>query len=160
MKTSTEKIRLTINNLDQIKHKKIYWPIFFLSLCIRLAKYSSLYFLLFSLLRGHGFSYKNLSFWKTILGITGAELTEALPIKGIGGFGTWESGWALTFKLLSFEPRIAILSGIGVHVITNLFEYMLGIASILILTLPYIRKGKAESVSPPASQSSLPKFLA
>jgi len=139
-KISVEKIALTIDCLSQIKRKKIYWPIFFLSLFIRLAKYVSLFFLLFSLLRSHGFVLRELSFWKTILGITGAELTSALPIKGIAGFGTWESAWALTFQLMDFESRLAILSGIGVHLLTNLFEYSLGIISILILTFPFLKK--------------------
>jgi hypothetical protein len=81
-----------------------------------------------------------MSIWKTILGITGAELTSVLPVKGIAGFGTWESAWALTFQLMKFQPDIAIISGIGVHLITNIFEYSLGIISILILLLPFLRK--------------------
>ncbi len=140
--SSLHKIRLTIDGLEHIKNRKIQWPLFLLSLLIRLAKYGSLYFLLLSLLHNHGFSLANLSFWKTILGITGAELTGALPIKGIAGFGTWESGWALTFQLMDFEQRIAILSGIGVHLISNLFEYSLGILSILFLTLPFLNRKK------------------
>jgi hypothetical protein len=74
-----------------------------------------------------------------ILGITGAELTSILPIKGLGGFGTWESAWALTLTQLGFESRIAILSS-GIHLISNLFEYILGLASILILSSPRYRE--------------------
>lgn len=140
-KTSVKKICLTIDELRRIRRRKIDWPLFILSLGIRLAKYLSLYFLLFSLLRSHGFSLENLSFFKTILGITGAELSSALPIKGIGGFGTWESAWALTFMLLGFEKRIAILSS-SIHLITNIFEYVLGIASILILSIVHTRGKK------------------
>lgn len=132
--TSVNKIRLTIDHLTRIRKRKIEWYLFSLSLGIRLAKYLSLYFLLFSLLHSHGFSLVNLSFSKTILGITGAEMSSALPIKGIGGFGTWESAWALTLMLLGFEKRIAILSS-GIHIITNIFEYILGVASILILSV-------------------------
>ena len=141
-RTSINKIQLTIDALQHIKERKIQWPLFFLSLVIRAAKYGSLYFLLLSLLKSHGYAFSNLSFWKTILGITGAEMTGALPIKGIAGFGTWESGWALTFQLMDFEQRIAILSGIGVHLISNIFEYSLGILSILILSLPFFNQKK------------------
>lgn len=130
---SLTKIRSTIDELQKIKKRGIAWPLFILSLGIRMAKYGALYILLFALMRSHGFSPDNLSFSKTILGITGAELTSALPIKGIGGFGTWESAWALTLMLMGYEQRIAILSS-GVHLITNLFEYVLGIASILYLS--------------------------
>ncbi len=131
---SVLKLQLTIEELKKIKERRVGWPLFILSLGIRFAKYSSLFLLLYALLRSHGFSLESLSFSKTILGITGAELTSALPIKGIGGFGTWESAWALTLMLMGFEKRIAILSS-GVHLITNLFEYLLGIGSILYLTL-------------------------
>ncbi|UCE39790.1 MAG: flippase-like domain-containing protein [Candidatus Aminicenantes bacterium] len=131
---SVHKWQLTIDELNKIKERRIGLPLFALSLGIRLAKYSALYFLLYALLRSHGFSLESLSFSKTILGITGAELTSALPIKGIGGFGTWESAWALTLMLMDFEKRIAILSS-GIHLITNLFEYALGMGSILFLTL-------------------------
>ncbi len=139
-KTSIIKIQLTIDELKIIKKRRIQWPVFLLSLLIRAAKYGSLYFLLLSLLHNYGFSLSNLSLWKTILGITGAEMTGALPIKGIAGFGTWESGWALTFQLLDFEQKIAILSGIGVHLISNLFEYSLGILSIFFLTFPFLKR--------------------
>ncbi len=138
-RSSIEKIRLTVDELDKIKKRKISWQLFLLSLGIRLAKYVSLYFLLFSLLRSHGFSLESLSFSKTILGITGAELTSALPVKGIGGFGTWESAWALTLTLMGFETRVAILSS-GIHLITNFFEYFLGILSILVLVFRRSKK--------------------
>jgi len=141
-KISVEKIQLTISHLFQIKKRKIFWPLFFLSFFIRLAKYGFIYFLLFSLLQNYGFSLKDISFWKTILGTSGGEFTSVLPIKGIAGFGTWESAWALTFKLMDFEPRLAIISGIGVHLITNLFEYSLGIVALIILAFPFLRKAK------------------
>jgi uncharacterized membrane protein YbhN (UPF0104 family) len=144
-RVTIEKLRFTIESLKQIKTKKIYWKLFGLSMLMRLAKYGTLHVLLASLLKTHGFTLKTLNFWKTILGITGAELTSALPIKGLGGYGTWESAWALTFRLMDFEPRLAIISGLGVHLITNLFEYSLGIISIIILVLPLIRKAKKKN---------------
>jgi uncharacterized membrane protein YbhN (UPF0104 family) len=139
---SVEKLRLTIASLGQFQERKIYWPIFALSLLIRLAKYISLYALFYALLRSHGYSLHDLSFWKLILGLSGAELTSALPVKGLAGFGTWESAWALTYRLMNFDPRLAIISGIGVHLLTNIFEYSLGTASILILAWPYLNKSR------------------
>ena len=141
VKVVQEKSKLTQRELIRIKQDRNHWFLFFLSLGIRLAKYFSLYVLLFALLRSQGFHWDDLSFAKTILGITGAEMTSILPIKGIGGFGTWESAWALTLTLLGFESRIAILSS-GVHLITNLFEYLLGISSILTLTYLSFRRTK------------------
>ncbi|MFC2160792.1 lysylphosphatidylglycerol synthase transmembrane domain-containing protein [Acidobacteriota bacterium] len=136
---SIEKLQHTVKDISRIKKGRNSLPIFLLSLGIRMTKYGALYILLFALLQVHGYTLESLSIWKTILGITGAEMTGYLPIKGIGGFGTWESGWALTLMLLGFESRIAVLSS-GIHLVTNLFEYTLGLLSILILALPISKK--------------------
>lgn len=140
---SLEKFRGTIDVLQITRNHSSSWLILLLSFFIRLAKYSSLFFLLHSLLQIHGFSLSELSFWRLILGTSGAELTSALPVKGLAGFGTWESAWALTFRLMGTEKNIAILSGLGIHFITNLFEYSLGIISLFLLALPHFRPNQS-----------------
>jgi uncharacterized membrane protein YbhN (UPF0104 family) len=137
---SIEKFQATIESLCEAKKKRLDFSLFCLSLLIRLGKYASIYFLLFALLHSHGFTLRSLSLWELILAVTGAELTAVLPVKGIAGFGTWESAWALAFALMNFDQSLAIISGIGIHLITNLFEYSLGIGSLLILALPWTRK--------------------
>ncbi len=139
---SREKLGATAESLAIIQERRLALPFFVLSLVIRACKYVSIYFLLFALMRSLGFGFADLSFWKLILGITGAELTSALPVKGLAGFGTWESAWALTFGLMNIDQRFAVLSGLGVHLVTNLFEYSLGIGSLLILALPFLRRGR------------------
>lgn len=129
-----EKLEATSRDVRAVERRKISLPLFGLSTLIRLAKYAALFFLLHSLLHNRGFTLAELNFPKTILGITGAEMSSALPIKGIGGFGTWESAWALAFRLLDFPSELAVVSGIGVHLITNFFEYILGIAAMLVLS--------------------------
>ncbi len=135
-----EKLEKTVATLAQVRSAGIDVPIFVLSLLIRLAKYVSIYALFYAFLKAHRYSLHDLSFWVFILGLSGAELTSALPVKGLAGFGTWESAWALAFRLLGFDPKLAVISGIGVHFLTNLFEYTLGLASILVLVCPYLRR--------------------
>jgi len=137
---SKEKLAATAESLALIQEKRLTLPFFVISLGIRACKYVSIYFLLFALMRGLGFGFQELSFWKLILGITGAELTSALPVKGLAGFGTWESAWALTFGLMNIDQRFAVLSGLGVHLVTNIFEYSLGVGSLIILALPFLRR--------------------
>jgi uncharacterized membrane protein YbhN (UPF0104 family) len=139
-----DKLASTAETLGWVQRRKIFWPAFFLSLIIRFLKYFSLFFLLYALLRSRGFSLEASNFWKCVLGLTGAELTSVLPVKGLAGFGTWESAWALTLGFLGFDAQTAILSGIGVHLLTNLCEYSLGIGSILVLLVPYLRKRRRE----------------
>jgi len=141
--TAVNKLELTIQSLESIQGRGKAIPIFLLSLLIRLAKYISVFALFFALLRSHGFSLGDLSFWTFILGLSGAELSSALPIKGLAGFGTWESAWALSFRVMDFDPQLAVISGIGVHLLSNTFEYSLGIGSILILAWPYFRRKRA-----------------
>jgi hypothetical protein len=126
----------TVAALGRIRDRRVYWPLFGLSLVLRAAKYGALYCLLFALLHSFGFTMGSLSPAKTVLGITGAEFTSVLPVKGLAGFGTWESAWALAFRLMDFDPELAVVSGIGVHLITNLFEYGLGIAALLVVFSP------------------------
>ncbi len=137
-RTAAEKFELTIRSLEAIQQMGNAVPIFLLSLLIRLAKYLSIYALFFAFLRSYGYSVHSLNFWIFILGLSGAELTSALPLKGLAGFGTWEAAWALTFSRLAFDPKLAVISGLGVHFVTNLFEYSLGVAAILILVGPYL----------------------
>ncbi len=150
---SKEKLGATAESLALIQEKRLALPFFVLSLGIRACKYVSIYFLLFALMRSLGFGFPDLSFWKLILGITGAELTSVLPVKGLAGFGTWESAWALTFGLMNIDQRFAVLSGLGVHLVTNIFEYSLGIGSLLILAMPFLRQQRS---SPSSADPRLP----
>jgi len=140
-----EKAAAVLESFRTIRARNVYLPVLLLSFFIRLAKYASLFLLLIALLRSHGFLPALPDFWKMILGTSGAELTSALPIKGLAGFGTWETAWALTYKLMNFDTRLAVISGMGVHLITNLFEYSLGFLSLVILALPYFKKAKHQN---------------
>lgn len=135
-----EKVGTTIRALDDIRKRRIYGRLFLLSLAIRLGKYLSLFALFYALLRSQGFVLADLSFETVILAITGAEMTSALPVKGLADFGTWESAWVVALRLMHFDPRLAVLTGFGIHLITNLFEYSLGLVSLLILLVPYFWK--------------------
>jgi len=134
-----QKMSLTIEAVEAIQGRGIYSAVFFLSILLRLLKYGSLYFLLHALLLNQGFPLAALNFWKVILGIAGAELSANLPVQGIGGLGTWETAFALAFRLMGYEERIAIVAGFGLHLITQLFEYSLGALAILLLALPALR---------------------
>ena len=138
VKRIIDKLLLTAQDLERIKRcKNAYGKIILSSFLIRGFKYGSLYFLLHSVLFQFNFRLQDLNFINVFLGILGAELSAVLPIHGVAGFGTWESAWTLTFKMMGyFDPKIAIVSGFGVHLTTQAFEYFLGIIALLILYLP------------------------
>ncbi len=132
---SRVKLAATLDELREVRKRGVYGRVLVLSVLIRIAKYAALYVLLFALLRSRGIGWAELSVGKIVLVITGAEMTSALPIKGLADFGTWESAWALAFRLMGFDASLAVLSGLGLHLITNLFEYSLGLAALLALTV-------------------------
>lgn len=130
-----QKVRLTIEAIDTIRARGVYARVFVLSLALRVLKYGSLYFLLHALLLRQGFPLAALNFWQVVLGIAGAEFSANLPVQGIAGLGTWETAFALTFRLMGYDERIAIVAGFGLHLVTQLYEYGLGVLAILLLPL-------------------------
>ncbi len=159
-KTVLDKIELVRESLDRARRPGLMSVVLVQSFFIRLAKYVSIYFLLWGFLGSHGYRLTDISFWRTNLGLTGAEFTAIFPVKGLGGFGTWEMAWTVTFQLLGFPVVLAAdklflikSTGLGVHLTTNLLEYGLGLAGILLLLLPYLRRRRDEArkMNAPAS---------
>jgi uncharacterized membrane protein YbhN (UPF0104 family) len=138
-----DRARGTIESVEAIQRRKIYWSVFGVSFLLRLAKYGSLYFVLHALLANQGFPLATLSFWKVVLGVAGAEFSANLPVQGLAGVGTWETAFALAFRLMGYEERIAIVAGLGLHLITQLFEYALGAVALVLLGLSSARREAA-----------------
>ena len=68
----------------------------------------------------------NLSYLEVVFASSFAVFTTVLPIQGIGGFGTLESGWAVGFIGVGLTKEIAISSGFGYHIIIWLYFLILG----------------------------------
>jgi uncharacterized membrane protein YbhN (UPF0104 family) len=135
-----EKARLSVAAVDEIQRRGVYTTAFVVSFLLRLAKYGSLYFLLHALLANQGFPLATLSFWKVLLGIAAAEMSANLPIQGIAGLGTWETAFALAFRVMGYEEKVAIVAGLGLHLVTQVFEYGVGGLAILLLAWPPRRR--------------------
>lgn len=130
-----DRLRGTVEATETIRARGVYGRVLAVSVLLRLLKYGSLYFLLHALLLNQGFPLAALSFWKVVLGIAGAELSSNLPIQGVAGLGTWETAFALAFRLMGYPERIAIVAGFGLHLITQVYEYSLGVLAILALAV-------------------------
>lgn len=122
------------------KKHGIYWQVFALSLGVRCCKYLSLYVLLLALVVPLGFPVQSFPLAKVFLGLCSAELAASLPVSGIAGFGAYEGAWALVFQLLGYSERIAVLTSISHHLLTQVYGYSLGAVALLILLLPLFKK--------------------
>ena len=69
----------------------------------------------------------NLNFLLVVFATSFAIFTTVLPIQGIGGFGTLESGWVIGFITVGLSKDIAISSGLIYHTIILIYFLLLGI---------------------------------
>jgi uncharacterized membrane protein YbhN (UPF0104 family) len=77
----------------------------------------------------------DISYPTLIVGATFANLTNILPISGIGNFGTLEAGWTAGFMLLGFDYQTAIATGFATHILAFLCALMVGLWGLVVLNI-------------------------
>jgi len=119
-----EKMGETVNGFNSIRSKNTI----LYSLIFSIFIWSSLYSMNYVLLKGMNM---NIDLWIVILGSTFSIFTTILPIQSIGGFGTMEGAWAISFISLGIPKEMAIASGFGVHIVLFLYFLIWGFFGIL-----------------------------
>lgn len=116
--------------LAEHKNPRERITILLLSFFIRLFKYISL-FILFDGVVHNGMTLRLFSGF--CFGIAGTELSSLLPVQGIGGMGTWEAVFAIMFKSMKIPAGDVAITGLVIHVTTQLWEYFIGLIAFLVL---------------------------
>jgi uncharacterized protein (TIRG00374 family) len=93
-----------------IKARKNYVSVVLTSL----VSWFMIFWTFYAYMKGFGV---NLSFIKMLLGSTMGVITNALPISGIGNWGTLEVGWTAGFLMIGLSKEKAITTGFGVHIV-------------------------------------------
>jgi uncharacterized protein (TIRG00374 family) len=93
-----------------IKARKSYLSVSLTSL----VSWSMIFWTFYAFLRGFGIE---VPFTKMVFGSTVAVIGNALPISGIGNWGTLEAGWAVGFLMVGLSKEKAIATGFGVHIV-------------------------------------------
>ncbi len=93
-----------------IKTRHTYLPVTLTSL----ASWVMIFFTLYAYMKGFGVE---IPFTGMIFGSTVGIIANALPISGIGNWGTLEAGWAAGFLMVGLSKEKAITTGFGVHII-------------------------------------------
>ncbi len=117
-----------------------------LSLAVRCCKYLALYFLLLALVIPLGYDGHDFPLPTVFIGLCSAELAASLPISGIAGFGAYEGAWSLVFQLLGYPEHISVSTSIAHHLTTQIYGYLLGAVSLMILLLPFLKKSNKENL--------------
>lgn len=133
-------------NLKIIRGRKIYWKVYLSSIAIRVLKFIAYYLIIHAILAPMGYSFSDLNFWVILLATVAAEISAVLPTHALAGFGTYEGAFVLAFIMLGFTEEIAIIVGFTYHLVVLLYTVMLGIISIIIISMPFyrIKKNKLE----------------
>jgi uncharacterized membrane protein YbhN (UPF0104 family) len=140
-----EKLELTAAEVQVIYRTNAFWKATVLSFVIRTLKYGCIAFLVFAILNPiepETYTLRAIGYWPVFVGASLAELSASTPFSGIGGFGAYEGVWTGAFYLLGYPGKLAALSGISAHIITQAFGYSLGVIAILVLMVPLLRKRK------------------
>ena len=93
-----------------IKDQKSYLPVSLTSL----ASWGMIFWAFYAFLRGFGIG---ISFLQMIFGSTVGVIANALPISGIGNWGTLEAGWTAGFLMVGVSKEKAIATGFGIHIL-------------------------------------------
>ncbi len=109
-----------------------------LSLAVRCCKYLALYFLLLALVILLSYSGHNFSLPNVFIGLCSAELSASSHISGIAGFDVYEGAWSFVFQLLGYPEHISVSTSIAHHLTTQIYGYLLGAISLMILLLQFL----------------------
>lgn len=134
----------TAAQVRRVRRRGVLLPVLLVSLLVRFFKFGAYYVLLQAVLIPHGMGWGALNFFEAFLGIAGAELSATLPLHGIAGLGTYEAAWALGFTRLGFTEELAILSGFATHLISQVYDYGLGLAALVWVMRPGFRHSGEE----------------
>jgi uncharacterized protein (TIRG00374 family) len=104
------KIHEMAEDFYAIKARKTYYSVSLASL----GSWMMIFFVFYAFMRGFGIE---ISFLKVVFGSTIAVIANALPISGLGNWGTLEAGWAAGFLIVGLSKEEAIATGFGVHIL-------------------------------------------
>ena len=75
----------------------------------------------------------DMNFLIVLFASTFAIITTILPVQGIGGFGTFESGWVIGSIAVGLTREAAVSSGFALHLIGLFYVLVLGIMGMYVL---------------------------
>lgn len=110
--------------------KNMLFKIFVVTVMVWITKYVSSYYIAESIFLPQN---RNFKFWEIIFGVTLSELTTVLPFHTIGGFGSYETGWALAFMILGLTRSEAYSTGFIFHMTILLLSILMGLPSSMLI---------------------------
>jgi uncharacterized membrane protein YbhN (UPF0104 family) len=121
----------TAKTVDNTRRAGILTVTLLLSMGIRLVKYGALYLLFTALAMAMAADVSTLTPISVLSGLVSAEAAAGVPMPTFLGFGTYETGGMLALGLLGVSKTDALLLFLGLHIITQSVDYLLGGAAMV-----------------------------
>ena len=124
-------LKTVLNSQDLVKLQSLNFltMLSLLTIALRLAKYSSLFFLLRGVLKGANYDLSKFHPLDCTIAFVLAEASASLPASGIMGFGAYEKAWTAVMNAGNLTSVI-----FSVHIITQLVTYFLsGLCCLLFM---------------------------
>lgn len=85
----------------------------------------------------------DIGFWQVVFAATAMFIVVSLPLQGIAGFGTLETGWTAGFMFAGLAKETAISTAFSFHMILIVYTVLLGSLGFIFMKLNVGTKGKA-----------------
>lgn len=129
-----------------VRRARIAGQILLLSLLIRAAKYTGLYFLFLAVTRPLWPGLSEAGPFAVLVALIAAEGAASLPVPTFLGFGTYEAGGLAALTALGFRAGDSMAAMLTMHVLSQIIDYSLG-AGAFLLHVWRTKENKADAVS-------------
>lgn len=128
-------LKYIINKMDEFAESNFHVDRkqFILSAIISFGVWVILYSVIYTVIKAMDI---NIGFEAFLLATTFYLMISILPVQGIGGFGTFEGSWALSFMAVGVIKEFAISSGFIIHIVFILYIIILALFGFIYLKNP------------------------
>ena len=126
-------IRDLNQSLQDVYRSGQAWSLIAWSLLIRVLKYLGFYLLFLAVTKNSFPELAVLPIDHVLSALIGGEVAASLPVPALMGFGVYEAGSVLVFKMLGVgEIGIVLIVMLCVHLLSQVLEYLLGGVLLLV----------------------------
>ncbi|MBN1522139.1 MAG: flippase-like domain-containing protein [Candidatus Aureabacteria bacterium] len=126
------------DSIEKMKSVQSLIHTLFLSFAVRIGKYMGFYFVFLAVALPFSPQLAQANPGDIFLSLITAEGAAAIPVPSFLGFGPYEAGGVTALTVLGFSAAQSMLILLAVHIISQFFDYSLGLlAFILFLFLGY-----------------------
>jgi hypothetical protein len=136
-------------SIDKTRQSDILVKTLFLSLGVRIFKYTGFYFLFLAITISNFENLSDAPLWKVLLALLSAEGTASLPIPSFMSFGTYETGGLFALKVLGFSAAGSAVTMLAIHIYSQIIDYSIGSIGVILFLFYAPEKKREERVRIP-----------